>query len=235
MGINTEDTFQREFTAACSAGNVEAAERMLEQWKKASPGLGATAISDHPLQAGLIAAAESGQGEVVRSLLNSGFNVSPDVILAASTSESTEVFQAMMDRGWNINQSAGHTGDALSHAAAADRTDLTRFLLSHGADPNRNERAGMWTALDLAVMHASPATAQLLIEHGAHVQNTNALIIATQYGRIDMLELLLDNGAKVDEVPDNDLPTAYKGFNALQVAEREKQKQAVTYLTSRLH
>ncbi|KAF9553429.1 hypothetical protein CPC08DRAFT_767541 [Agrocybe pediades] len=47
-----------------------------------------------------------------------------------------------------------------------------------------------------------------------------------------MLELLLNNGAKVDEVPDNDLSTAYKGLNALQVAEKENQKQAVTYLTT---
>ncbi|KAF9553432.1 ankyrin [Agrocybe pediades] len=141
----------------------------------------------------------------------------------------------MIDSGWDVNQSSGHTGDALSHAAAADRYELTKFLLSYGADPNKNERAGMWTTLGHAVMHASPATAQLLIDHGAAIQNTNALIIAAQYGRIDMLELLLDNGAKVDEVPDNDLPTAYKGLNALQVAEKENQKQAVTYLTSRLH
>ncbi|KAF9552382.1 ankyrin [Agrocybe pediades] len=224
MSNNPEDTFQKEFTDACAAGNVEGVERMLEQWKKSFPGQGATAISDHPLQAGLIAAAESGQGEVVRSLLNSGFEVSPDVILAASESGSTQVFQAMIDCGWDINQSAGHTGDALSHAAADDGTDLARFLLEHGADPNKNERAGMWTALDLAVMHASPATAQLLIDHGAAIQNTNALIIAAQDGRIDMLELLLNNGAKVDEVPENDLPTEYKGLNALQVAEKENHQ-----------
>ncbi|KAF4621996.1 hypothetical protein D9613_009561 [Agrocybe pediades] len=232
---NVNSAFLKEFSTACSLGKLADAKRMLSGWREMHAGQGATSISDHPLQAGLIMAAENGKGDVVEFLLNDNFRVSPDVILAASRSQSTQVFQAMIDSGWDVNQSSGHTGDALSHAATADRYELTKFLLSHGADPNKNERAGMWTVLDLAVMHASPGTAQLLIDHGAAIQNTNALIIAAQDGRIDMLELLLNNGAKVDEVPEIDLPTEYKGLNALQVAEKEKQKQAVTYLTSRLH
>jgi len=159
----------------------------------------------------------------------------------------------MIDSGWNINQSAGLTGDALryvrhiftliipvpnsliafSHAAAADRYPITKWLLEHGADPNCNERAGMWTVLDLAVMHASPATVKLLIDQGAQVRNTNALLIAANYGRIDMLQVLLDSGADMHEIPDNGLSSDYEGLSAMDVAKRENQQEAIKYLTER--
>lgn len=114
---------------------------------------------------------------------------------------------------------------------------MAKWLLEHGADPNRNDRAGMWTTLDLVAMHASPATAKLLIDHGAHVRNTNCLLIAAQYGRVDMMQVLLDNGADAHEVPDNEWTMddqREKGLvNALDMARREGQGEVVRFLAER--
>ena len=124
-----------------------------------------------------------------------------------------------------------------SHAAAADCYTLAKWLLDHGADPNCNDRAGMWTTLDLAAMHALPATAKLLIDHGARVPNTNCLLIAARYGRIDMMKVLLENGADEHEIPDNDLTAddeREKGLvSALDLAKREGQEEVVRFLIER--
>ncbi|KJA14181.1 hypothetical protein HYPSUDRAFT_220612 [Hypholoma sublateritium FD-334 SS-4] len=144
----------KAFVSACQAGDLAEAEAALSSWRSSADGNMHVPSSnaDHPLQAGLVAAAEKGHAGIVKFLLESGFRVSPDVVLAASKSQSSAVFQAMIDAGWDINQSAGLTGDALSHAAAADRYALAKWLLEHGADPNCNDRAGMWTTLDLVLL-----------------------------------------------------------------------------------
>ena len=106
----------------------------LNKWKSSEDGMthSPSANADHPLQAGLVAAAEKGHADIVKLLLDNSLRVSPgqslhvgmpitvcersvipDVILAASQSQSAAVFQAMIDAGWDINQSAGLTGDAL--------------------------------------------------------------------------------------------------------------------------
>lgn len=124
------------FISACEAGNLVDTEETLRSWRRSADGsmYSPSPNADHPLQAGLIAAAEKGHAGIVKLLLASGFRVSPgqslqigvrtgserfvipDVVLAASASQSAAVFQAMVDVGWDINQSAGLTGDALRWA-----------------------------------------------------------------------------------------------------------------------
>ncbi|KAK7451689.1 hypothetical protein VKT23_012367 [Stygiomarasmius scandens] len=225
-------TFSERFTLACANNSLEEVQLILAECTTT-----ASALHDHPLQEGLIVAARNGNSTIVKYLLGNGFTVSPDIILAASKSQSVDVFQAMIDSGWNINQSAGHTGDALSHAVAADKTKLAKWLLDHGANPNENYRSETWTCLDLGVIHASPQTVDLILEHGANKQNTNSLILASFYGRIDMIKLLLDHGVDIDEIPDNDLThdsEREKGLgNALHIGAREGREDVVRCLLRR--
>ncbi|THV01798.1 ankyrin [Dendrothele bispora CBS 962.96] len=225
-------TISERFTLACTNDSVDEIRLILADCTTT-----ASALQDHPLQEGLTVAAQNGNSTIVKYLLGNGFIMSPDAIIAASKSQSVEVFQAMIDSGWNINQSAGHTGDALSHAVAADRTMLTKWLLEHGANPNENYRSETWTCLDLGVIHASPQTVELLLEHGANKQNANSLILASFYGRIDMIDLLLDHGVDIDEIPDNDLThdsQREKGLgNALHIGAREGREDVVRCLLRR--
>jgi ankyrin repeat protein len=124
-----------------------------------------------------------------------------------------------------------------SHAVGADRIKLVKWLLENGADPNENSQAGLWTCLDIGVVHASIETVELLLKHGANIQNTNSLLRACVYGRIEMINLLLDYGIDVNEIPDNELTTdrdRKRGLGtALHIAARKNQEEVVRVLLKR--
>jgi len=75
--------FIKQFTAACSTGNALEMEHILAEWKNSTSSVSqheATFTSDHLLQEGLVAAAEHGQGDIVKHLLSNGFRVSPGIL-----------------------------------------------------------------------------------------------------------------------------------------------------------
>lgn len=89
-------------------------------------------------------------------------------------------------------------------AACADKTTLVKFLLARGADPNRNLRGEIFTALECAAYSASIPTLTLLLDASAQIKTRSALTTAAYEGRTDVVAYLLDRGADVDEVPDNE-------------------------------
>ncbi|KAF5334562.1 hypothetical protein D9758_015788 [Tetrapyrgos nigripes] len=214
MATNTNTSTLQKFASACANGNLKEVQSILAGFTATR-----STLHDHPLQHGLIVAAENGHDEIVKYLLGNGFRY----LL------SEDIFQAMINSGWDINQSAGHTGDALSHAVGADRTKLVKWLLEHGGNPNENYRSEPWTCLDLGVIHASTGTVELLLKHGANIQNTNSLLLACFYGRVEMINLLLEYGVDINEIPDNELTSdrdRARGLgNALHLAAREDREE----------
>lgn len=89
-------------------------------------------------------------------------------------------------------------------ASGSDKTTLVKFLLARGADPNRNLYGERSTALECAAYSASISTLKLLLDAGAHIKSRSALTLAAREGRTDVVAYLLDRGADVDEVPDNE-------------------------------
>ena len=53
-------------------------------------------------------------------------------------------------------------------------------------------------------MFASPAVLDLLLTHGAQVENRSALNKAAFAGRLDVIRLLLDKGTAIDAISDNE-------------------------------
>ena len=112
-----------------------------------------------------------------------------------------------------------------------------KWLLEHGADPNINRRGERLLAVELAAIHASVKTLALLLEHGAEIHNTSALQDAARYGRTDMIIYLLDHGAAIDEIPDNDHSHEVEPGKslgpALHVAAAQGKKDVVALLLDR--
>lgn len=77
----------------------------------------------------------------------------------------------------------------------------------------------------------------MLLDAGAHIKSRSALTVAAEQGRTDVVAYLLDRGADVDEIPDNedvDYDTKRVGLgNALCEAARAGKAEVVKLLLKR--
>ncbi|KAG6873587.1 hypothetical protein C0992_008527, partial [Termitomyces sp. T32_za158] len=92
------------------------------------------------------------------------------------------------------------------------------------------------SVLDLAVINARTETVETLIEAGAQIKNTNALKVAAYYGRIKMIELLLNHGVEIDEIPNFPEMLNYEREHGLVTALHEAAEHGqVSVLRLLLH
>lgn len=228
---STDETLLTDLEAACTSGNLEKVQALFADHKicKSSP--------DIPVQTLLQLSARNSHPKIVTFLLQHGAIVDSSTVVSACTSNSTDIFQALLDAGFNLNESIGHPGDALILCAGANKVPLVKWLLDHGADPNANLVSLTRSALDVAVIHASTEVAGLLLQHGAETKGVNSLKLAAAYGRLDMIPFLLDHGVGIDEIPENEYITDAEreaGLGtALHEAAKSGQASAVSLLLDR--
>jgi len=117
----------------------------------------------------LVRAAESGEIEVVRALVDSGAQV--DEPCSCETAESplwaaivagrSEVAAYLLDQGADPNLPAAHAVTPLHAAVIRGAEDLARTLLERGADPNARDSGGR-TPVNWAELHGTPELTALL-------------------------------------------------------------------------
>jgi len=124
---------------------------------------GATALS---------IAAYRGNTEMVKLLLDSGATFEIGVFHTAivQSNDDTEIVQAFIDHGAEINQKAdignGHT--ALMYAAEFGHVEVGKVLLVNGADINAVDNYND-PALNVAAFHGQLEFAKMLVEMGAEL------------------------------------------------------------------
>ncbi len=166
-------------------------------------------------------AAQVGQTKTMDELILNGADLNARVqhhylgqatpMILASACLRIDAVRVLLNRGVDINASDSQNRLAPLHFAASMDTNLTRFLLDHGADPNLTafqspifpERAPM-TSLHFSVYFAHAygdacARVKLLLNSGAYVNLRNgsgntALHIAILAGRRDLAHILLLEG-----------------------------------------
>ncbi|KAM0884680.1 hypothetical protein ACQ4PT_030823 [Festuca glaucescens] len=117
--------------------------------------------------------------------------------------------------GFDVNAGALCGGvTPLSSAALFGEVVVARYLLDHGADPNKIENSGS-VALHNAAKNGNEGVVRLLLSRGARVDIAVAhgtpLHIAASYGKTSVLKILLDHHAdpnRVSEVSGTPLVTA---------------------------
>ncbi|KAI0841136.1 ankyrin [Hypoxylon sp. FL0890] len=148
------------------------------------------------LQRVLNTAAQEGQVEVVKYLLDRGScTITPPAIRWAFYKKHWDVLQVYLDRGWDINSpmEGGNTLPLINELIVS--VPHTQWCLDHGADPMAANMFRSMEILSQAASKARPSVLQVLKDGGADFTKSNALQSAASSGRdgrTDIMAFLLD-------------------------------------------
>lgn len=134
--------------------------------------------------------------------------------------------QQFLDAGMDIN-ALGGSATALMVAAAYNKVEMVRYLINHGADVNLATYHG--TALSITAWRGSADIARILLQNGANpnvvvIDGYTPLIIAAFNGKAEIIELLIEFGAKIEYVH------PVTSYTALTTATYYGQKDAALAL-----
>ena len=82
-----------------------------------------------------------------------------------------------------------------------DRHSLVEYLLDNGANPNHTvEMQGHKTILACAAGYSDENVVKVLLDHGAQLEASGALVLAAQKGKMENVKLLIARGADPNEM-----------------------------------
>ena len=118
------------------------------------------------------------------------------------SSSNFATFQHLIKQGTlDINQDLDWLGTFLILAVKRNNLEHVSFCLKHGANPNLGMFARVWTALATAAEYgASIKVVEELLISGADVKGSDALQTSAKKNRVDLIEILLKNGADINEI-----------------------------------
>jgi ankyrin repeat protein len=183
----------------------------------------------------LTIAAEYGQYEMAKMLLDKGANVNAqghlgNALQAASAGGHEQVVKMLLDKGADVNARGGVYGNALQAASLGGHEQVVKLLLDKGSDVNA--RGGVYgNALQAASDRGHEQVVKMLLDKGADVNARggdfgNALQAASLGGHEQMVKMLLDKGADVNA------RGVFYG-NAMQAASDRGHEQVVKILLER--
>ena len=219
------DSQSSQLDNAVKDGDLSRCQTLVQQLKSQSP---SSARTTKQLGPALAAAVGCKHLHIVTYLLEHGAVISGNIMILAlgETHEAIAMFQMFLDHGWDINSKTdlGNTmlkwaNDPISSCWSYSLTncrhtirneELIRWFLSHGADPNAYGKPGA-TILDVVAANSSPTVFDLLIAHGARLEDSDALHSAAgerekRPGRVEMMTHLLEMGMDINAMGRRDYP-----------------------------
>ena len=147
----------------------------------------------------VVPAVNNRQAQVINYCISLGANVNHmEIQIAVIQAKSLDVYKAVVPVGYNLNHDHGIVGGPLCWVG--NDVPLAAYLLSHGADPNRDLQTGIYQPLALAARNTGDNVEmiELFIKYGAQVDRSGALIVAAQYGKLETVRCLIAHGANVN-------------------------------------
>lgn len=243
-----DDRASMPLHVAAKTGDVAAIRRLLQNCvdPNSADTLGRTALHEAAMQ---------GSGDAIRLLLAGGARLHARAVIRAEDSDrewgtplhlaaehgKVEAVKALLSGDDADMKTLGRSHDdlaplrantALHLAAQFDRGDVAEVLIGAGADVEAIA-PGNITAISVAIAHGSVGVARVLFDHGAVLPSpedsraSTPLQQAAEGGNVEMLKLLIDHGADVNEIK----PSMYES-TALHVVVANGHLQAVAFLIS---
>ena len=158
-----------------------------------------------PLSAMMAVSADGDHAHIVESCLSEGGHVDDTVMLHVLTSRAIKTHRILLaSKAVDPDFFIPWHGDVLGSAAAHGDIEWVRFCLEHGANPNLNKVDEFKSILAAAAERGSLEIVALLLKHGAWLRGSGALVMAAEAGKEDLVRYLLDQGADVNEIGDED-------------------------------
>ncbi|MCJ1405872.1 hypothetical protein MMC11_009102 [Xylographa trunciseda] len=202
---NDEESLQ--VCRAAETGDLEGVKVHVQQIRAQSD---TTELLENSLKLALLAAICQKHPAIVSYLLDNGAKLNRKHVYCAVTDDTpTELFQVLLDHGWDINEQTDHGSPALKQvlyffSRMVRNVELVRWFLAHGADPNIR---GSWNELPITVAccNSTPEVVDLLIAHGASLHHSDALHLLAEDEdhspqSIRMMSHLIDLGMDVNEI-----------------------------------
>ncbi len=204
---------------AAYADHVEAARLLLD----------AGADLYKPSRAGetsLSTAGQAGSIGVFRLLLERGYQFDSErdhgeeMLISA---KHVEIVQFLLSHGVDVDTTDFQGCTALTYAAHSAELEIVEELIRAGADVNHRDHDGETVLMRVADTAGNADALRVLIDHGADVNALNAAVEPSAitdalswtmwHGDCEMLQVLLDKGAKVGQ-SDALTRAAYNGFSS---------------------
>lgn len=205
MSSNATPTLQEALFKACSLGDIAELDILLDEER----GEEIDEHGDHPDPidaAPLLAEATRNRNPGIIELLlhrTSITTFSRDLIWSAIDA-SLDTYKLYLAKSPDIlAYNWQGIGDVVCYVLTRNERDFLSYLLNIGADPGRSlessaRYAYVFLPIEFCAFSSNVLNARLLIEHGAVVVGTKAVQLATQYGRLDMVRLLIELGGDVN-------------------------------------
>lgn len=157
-------------------------------------------------------AATNGNAAIIRRLLDAGVDVNAanpggeTALMTATRTGKLDAMTVLLDRGANVNaHDAGHAQTALMWAVIEKHADAAKLLLDRGANINMST---IVTNTPGEYVPAKPAAASgtgIIRQRALPTPNggMTALLFAVRDGNAEMVRLLLDRGANIDQASGN--------------------------------
>lgn len=158
-----------------------------------------------PINDMLLVATDSNAADIVAYCLSNGATVPGATILRRLNvyvgSNGFETYKALIEtKVVDIDHYIPWFGDVLVIMADANNIDWVRYSLEHGADPNKNLIEEFRTPLAAAASNGNADMVQLLLDYGAALNGSGAIVVAAEEGYGHIVLLLLENRADIDEI-----------------------------------